>query len=44
MKKKYIRDVFSEFAIKFIKQKKFLKENLIDQDAVNKEIDACFVF
>ena len=40
---KYIRDVFSEFAIKFIKRKKFLKENLIDQDAVNKEIDACFV-
>lgn len=41
--KNYIRNVFSGFAIKFIKRKKFLKENLIDQDAVNKEIDAYFV-
>ena len=41
-KEKYIKDVFSEFAIKFLKREKFLKENLIDQNAVNREINACF--
>lgn len=42
-KDKYIKDVFSEFAIKFLKRKDFFKENLIDQDAVNRKINACFV-
>lgn len=42
-KDKYIKDVFSEFAIKFLKRKEFFKENLIDQDAVNRKINACFV-
>lgn len=41
-KKNCTREVFSAFVVNFLKQRKFLKDDLIDLNAVYKEVEVCF--